>query len=268
VLLPEQERRYRLYVDESGDHTFTLADDPNHRYLGLLGLWFETGEPYRAFASEMSALKSSIFGWHPDDSPICLHRKDILGRKGVFSRLRGPEVNGRFCESLLKLVGDAEFHMTCVVIDKASHRTKTYRELFHPYHFCLAALLERYAGWLRLVRAKGDVMAESRGRSEDQELVAAFEATLQQGTRFHTAQRFQEVLTSGKIKLKKKEHAIPGLELADLLAYPFKREMVGERVGERVPDDFSSALLEAARPKMNCQADTGRVSGYGKVWLD
>ncbi|HEX9944884.1 MAG TPA: hypothetical protein VGG03_22975 [Thermoanaerobaculia bacterium] len=111
-------------------------------------------------------------------------------------------------------------------------------------------------------------MAESRGRTEDQELLEAFEITLRKGTRFHAPQRFQQVLTSAKIKLKKKEHAVPGLELADLLAYPFKREMVAERRGEQPPEDFSSALLEAARPKMNCQIYTGCISGYGKVWRD
>ena len=130
--------------------------------------------------------------------------------------------------------------MTCVVIDKASHSTKTYRELFHPYHYCVAALLERFAGWLGLSEARGDVMAESRGAMEDKELQEAFEITLQKGTRFHAPEGFQKVLTSTKIKLKKKEHAIPGLELADLLAYPFKREMVAEQRGESPPADFSA----------------------------
>jgi len=122
------EKRHRLYIDESGDHTFQLADNDNQRYLGLLGLWFDTDAPYRAFA--------------------------------------------------------------------------------------------------------------------------------------------QAVLTSREIKLKKKEHAIPGLELADLLVYPFKREMIAERRGEDLPEDFSATLLDAARPKMNCLLSTRRIAGYGKVWLD
>jgi hypothetical protein len=44
--------------------------------------------------------------------------------------------------------------------------------------------------------------------------------------------------------------------------------MIAERVGGQLPQDFSAALLEVARPKMSCQMHTGRVSGYGKVWLD
>jgi len=268
VLIPREELRYRLYIDESGDHTFQLADNDNQRYLGLLGLWFNTFAPYKDFAQALGELKREIFGWHPDDPPICLHRKDLIARKGVFRRLRNQELNERFEDGLLKVVREARFCMTCVVIDKASHRTKTYRELFHPYHYCLAVLLERYTGWLGLKGAVGDVMAESRGGHEDRELRTAFENTLQKGTRLHSPQQFQAVLTSKEVKLKKKEHAIAGLELADLLAYPFKREMIAERRGEDLPEDFSSALLDVARPKMNCQIYTRRISGYGKVWLD
>jgi len=266
--LPRKEKKYRIYIDESGDHTLHLADNDNHRYLGLLGLWFDTDVPYRAFAQALTELKRDVFSWHPDDPSICLHRKDLIDRKGIFRQLRNPELNERFERGLLKIVGEARFCMTCVVIDKASHHAKTHRELVHPYHYCLAALLERYAGWLSIEKSVGDIMAESRGGREDQDLRTAFESTLQKGTRFHTPEQFQTVLTSREIKLKKKEHAIAGLELADLLAYPFKREMIAESRREDLPKDFGSVLLGAARPKMNCQVSTGRVEGYGKVWLD
>jgi hypothetical protein len=158
--------------------------------------------------------------------------------------------------------------MTCIVLDKSEHGSKTYRELFHPYHYCIAALLERYAGWLQLYGVQGDVIAESRGKSEDEQLQQAFETTLVGGTRFYSAERFRHALTSHKIKLKKKEHAIPGLQLADLLAYPFKRAMIAEKRGTEVPADFSAALLEAAAAKINCEVRSGRTTGYGKVWLD
>lgn len=75
------QRRYRLYIDESGDHTFQLTDDDNHRYLGLLGLWFETDIPYKAFSKALNDLKQDIFDRHPDDPVICLHRKDLVAAK-------------------------------------------------------------------------------------------------------------------------------------------------------------------------------------------
>jgi hypothetical protein len=173
--MPFPVNRFRLYINESGDHTFHLTEDDNHRYLGWLGIWFDIDAPYIAFAQALDRLKRNLFGWHPDDPPICLHRKDLIDRKGIFRRLRNPERNERFETELLTVVRETSFCMICVVIDKASHSTKTDRELFHPYHYCLAALLERYAGWLDLKKAVGDVMAESRGGREDQELRTAFE---------------------------------------------------------------------------------------------
>ena len=263
-----QDQHYRLYVDESGDHTLQLVGNDNHRYLGLIGIWFDSGEPYRTFARDLQGLKEEIFGPHPDDDSICFHRKDIVERRGLFGRLRDPVLNRRFEAGLLGLTERASFCMSCVVLDKGSYSSKPDGKLFHPYHYCIAALLERYGGWLDLAGARGDVMAESRGSKEDQQLRQEFESTVANGTPHHSADRFQRALTSTKIKLKKKEHDIAGLQLADLLAYPLKREIVAERRGEVPPRDFSSALLKAARSKMNCQHGSGRVSGYGKVWLE
>ncbi len=38
--------RYRLYIDESGDHTYKDIGEPARRYLGLTGCFVE-GEVYR-----------------------------------------------------------------------------------------------------------------------------------------------------------------------------------------------------------------------------
>ncbi|MES1241988.1 MAG: DUF3800 domain-containing protein [Acidobacteriota bacterium] len=246
-------------MDESGDHTLQLADNDNHRYLGLLGLWFETGDPYRGFAGELEALKEEIFGPHPDDDPICLHRKDIVERRGIFGRLRDRDLNARFELGLIDLVSRARFNLACVVLDKLEHGDRLLRERSHPYHDCLAALLERYAGWLDSQELKGDVIAESRGSKEDQQLQQEFRRTLENGTRFLPPEIFRSTLTSTKIKLKKKEHAVAGLQLADLLAYPFKREIVAHRRGAEAPKDFSAAVLNAAR---------AQILEGGVVWLE
>jgi uncharacterized protein DUF3800 len=262
-----KERLYRLYVDESGDHTFSRREGDHHRYLALLGVWFEQTIHYPNFCSQLDRLKDAVFEPHPDDGPICLHRKDLIERRGIFGRLYDPSLNTRFEALLLEAVSQGKFRMTCVVLDKEVHETKTYRQLLHPYHYCLAALLERYAGWLEHIGAKGDVMAEARGRTEDRLLEEAFANTFTQGTRLHSAERFQRVLTSNKVKFKTKRDNIAGLQLADLLAYPLRREMILERRVESIPNDFSARLVEAARVRLNRHSSKGQIPGYGKVWL-
>jgi hypothetical protein len=75
------------------------------------------------------------------------------------------------------------------------------------------------------------------------------------------------VLTSKEIKLKKKTHCIAGLELADILASPLRRQIVAEHTGEAVPVDFGNRLVQTVENKFNCHLYDGHISGYGKVWL-
>lgn len=260
-------RWYRLYIDESGDHTFDHVDRLHHRYLLLLGVWIQQDEPYRMLVNSLRNLKDEFFNQHPD-SPICLHRKDLMQARGPFWRLRDPATRERFDQSLLDLLTSCDYRVCGVLLDKQEHRSKTYRALYHPYHYCLAALLERYAGWLQHRQTVGDVMAESRGGTEDRELRKVFDHLRQGGTRYHSGEAFRSVLTSKKIKLRKKQHVTAGLELADLLAHPVRRAMIDEeQERSRRIDDFGGRLLETIDPKFNCHTTTGRISGYGRVFL-
>jgi len=112
--------RYRLYIDETGDHTYNLLDQTSHRYLALLGVWFEQSDAYVRFADGLDALKRRIFGPRPDESVI-LHRSDIINRKGPFGILCDEEVHRRFDDGLLDLTETADYRMALVVIDKRQH---------------------------------------------------------------------------------------------------------------------------------------------------
>src|SRR4030042_1941266 len=93
--------RYRLYIDESGDHTYKLLDELSHRYLALLGVWFRYEDDYLTFAKDLEEFKSDIFGPRPD-MPLILHRSEIINRKRAFGLLRKAEVEARFNNGLLK----------------------------------------------------------------------------------------------------------------------------------------------------------------------
>ena len=51
--------RYRLYLDESGDHTSAHATDVGKRYLGLVGVMFEQETAYPEFSRDMEAFKKT-----------------------------------------------------------------------------------------------------------------------------------------------------------------------------------------------------------------
>ncbi|HEY3580233.1 MAG TPA: hypothetical protein VGK82_06795 [Pyrinomonadaceae bacterium] len=109
--------RYRLYIDESGDHTYNKLDNVGHRYLALLGVWFRQSDDYLLFARELERFRDNLFGERPDN-PVILHRSDILNRRGPFGILRDNDKRNAFDNGLLKLIEEARFKMTCVLLDK------------------------------------------------------------------------------------------------------------------------------------------------------
>ena len=258
--------RYRLYIDESGDHAYNLLDMIPNRYLALLGVWFRLSDDYNNFADNLEGLKRDIFGPRPDN-PVILHRNDIINKKGPYVKLLDVEIRRRFDENLLTVIMEANFKMICILIDKKKHGQQ-YKYPEHPYHYCLRAMLERYCGWLKYQGAIGDVMAESRGRVEDFKLKQEYRDFFHNGTSYCPTTDIQNTLTSKDIKLKRKDANIAGLQLADTLAYPVKQAMLIEKGCMDDPgDNYGKRIYEIAKAKFNKNEQTDRVEGYGKKWL-
>lgn len=258
---------YRLYVDESGDHTYGNLEDPTKRYLCLLGLFVEV-ETYRtSFHPTLEKLKQTHFPHSPDE-PSILHRKELINRRGPFGRLKDRENEKRFNTDLLKFLSEQDYKLIGVTIDKKTHIERYIEAAYHPYHYCVAALLERYCGFLNFYNAQGDVMAESRGGTEDAKLKEAYHTLYKTGTYYRSKDFFQQALTSCEIKLKPKSANIAGLQVADLLAYPIKQEILLDKKQISDPGDiFSKEICKVIASKYNRQVYEGKVLGYGKVFL-
>jgi len=111
-------------------------------------------------------------------------------------------------------------------------------------------------------------MAESRGGVEDRALKDAYCHLWREGTFYHSPGFFQDVLTSKQLKLKKKEHNIAGLQVADLLAHPSKNEILAESGRIALPSDsFGRRICQAIEHKYNRRFATGQVWGYGKKFV-
>ncbi len=260
-------KRYRLYIDESGDHTYVDLEEPAKRYLGLTGCFVEVDTYRTQFHPAFEALKQEHFPHSPDE-PVVLHRKELINRRGPFWRLRDLENERRFNAHLLQFFSDQDYRLVTVVIDKKTHVQRYGAAGLHPYHYCLAAMLERYCGFLNRFNAQGDVMAESRGGTEDKQLKAAYQHLYQSGTYFRDASFFDRVLTSKEIKLKPKSANIAGLQLADLLVYPCKQQILiaDNRISDR-GDTFGKEICRAISSKYNRRLRDGRIAGYGQVFL-
>ncbi len=266
---------YRLYIDESGDHSYGRKEKERYprlekrdkRYLGLTGCIFKLDYYREEFVPTLESFKRDFFD--PDEQVI-LHAKDIIQRRVAFHILRSKDIAARFDAGLIDIISNADYRVINVVIDKKSHIERYGESAWHPYHYCLLVLLERYCLFLSKHRARGDVMAESRGKTEDNELKKAYKRVYEDGTRFKSDKFFQQYLTSKEIKIKPKEKNVAGLQLADILANPLRKYTLirnGEMSEPEYSDRFWVRIVEAVKPKLDCREGDGCVDGYGLVFI-
>lgn len=259
---------YRIYVDEVGNHDLTHADDPNQRFLSLTGVILESQYTLQVLQPEINQIKREFFQRDADD-PVIFHRKKLLNKRPPFRPLRDPQVEQRFNTTLLMALARWEYHVVTVVIDKKEHRDRYQVWHHHPYHYCLQVLLERFVLFLHYQGHRGDVMVESRGGKEDGKLKASYARLYQHGTDNIPPSRWQERLTSRELKVKPKAANIAGLQLADLIAHPSRREVLVEH--RLIIDDrntFGDQICAILRQsKYLRDRRTGRIEGYGQKLL-
>ncbi len=155
---------YRLYIDESGDHAYgkkelgefrikakkdvisipfdhyPQLESPDKRYLALMGCIIEA-EKYRTiFHPALESLKQNHFSHNPDE-PVILHRKDVINKHGCFWPLRDPRQEKAFNEDLLVFLKNMDYIVITVVIDKKAHIERYQEFAYHPYNYCLVAIL-------------------------------------------------------------------------------------------------------------------------------
>lgn len=224
-----------------------------------MGVLVEQDNYRTVFHPQLEHLKQTHFPHNPDD-PVILVRQLILGKKGPFGVLKDHAKNAEWERDLLKFLTEMEAVLFSVVIDKQTHLTQYGKSAYHPYHYCMTVMLERLRGFLHATGGCADVMAESRGKVEDAELRRTYQMVWERGTRFISGKEFQTVLTSKELKLRKKEANIVGLQIADLIAAPSRKDIV----------------LRHSRPLANhptrCTREVsnrirGKFNAYGRVFL-
>lgn len=155
------------------------------------------------------------------------------------------------------------------MIDKKSHRDQYQIWHYHPYHYCLAVLLEQFILYLHYGGHRGDVMVEKRGGKEDEKLMDSYGRLFEHGTDHISKELWQECLTSNQLKLRDKRANIAGLQLADLIAHPSRREILQDyHLIEDNRDIFGNQICEILRMNKYLRSrKNGQIAGYGTKLL-
>lgn len=250
---------YRIYIDESGDHTYRRLTDLDKRYLGLTGVLVRKDHYDAVIQPGLEQLKRRHFSYDPDSPPV-LVRSQLIRRRGPFWRLRDPDDRAAWDDALIEFISALEINVYTVVMDKRAHFDRYGAASFNSYEYSLRVLLNRIRGLLVNFRggATADVMAEARGGREDALLLREYEEFRQHGDDRVTGERVRATYPE-TLQFRRKDQNIAGLQIADLLAYPQKMDIV-ERNGlpmHAAPGAFSRRLNVALEPKIR-----GRYGRY------
>jgi hypothetical protein len=248
-----------------GNSDLGSSDDINHRYLSLTGVIVRLDYLAAHLEPRLEVLKATHFGPRPLGAPpIVLHRKELVNRRPPFENLRDADRETAFNADVLALLRESAYRVITVVIDKLEHRERYQVWRFDPYHYCLTALVERYVLFLRANAAKGDVLAEARGKREDMRLKDSFQRVYVGGSDFVPPGIVSAYLTSGELKLERKAKNVAGLQIADMLAHPSFRATLARRQHQELPPNFGgeiAAILEANKYR---RAPGGQIDGWGE----
>ena len=256
--LPVPESTYRLYIDESGDHTYRFLQDDARRFLGITGVLIRRGTYDGAVLQELERLKKKHLKYDPDIPPI-LVRSEVVKRKGTFGRFRDSSLREAWSADILRFFRGLQCSIFTVVIDKRSHYARYGSASHDPYNYSLDVLLNRVRGLLGLENATADVMAESRGKNEDLSLKRAYGALWLRGSTYASAQGFQAAYTNSELMVRKKDYNVAGLQVADLLAYGLKQDVL-ERHHE------PSGRISTFTRELNASV-APRINQYGRYML-
>jgi hypothetical protein len=235
---------YVVFVDESGDHGLKTI---NLEYpVFVLAFCICRKDAYvQHIVPLIHQLKFDFWG----HDAVVLHSHEIRKSKGDFAQLLVPEIRAAFQERITAVMQEAEFTLIAAVINK-EQLVRRYAQPNDPYEIALAFCIERLQMFLQ-ERGQTDrqthLLVECRGKAEDDKLELEFRRICDGANRVGA-------LPNLDIRFVDKKHNSPGLQLADLVAYPVGRHVLK-------PDQPNRAY-EVVERKFR-QSPTGRIPGYG-----
>ncbi|OGS22740.1 MAG: hypothetical protein A2252_08745 [Elusimicrobia bacterium RIFOXYA2_FULL_39_19] len=208
---------YLVYLDESGDHSLELVDKDFP--LFALAMFICEKEEYTSrIVPSIYNFKIDFFG----QENVVLHSRDIRKAQKEFGILTDSSKRKLFIERLNGLMSALNYELIVSVIKKQQHKDTYGINANNPYDLAIVFCLERLLPFLEDKKQTSvQIIAESRGKKEDEELYLSFIRTVTEGTVFNSKERFKQIEFS--LKFFPKAMNIIGTQLADLSAYPVAR---------------------------------------------
>nr|DAZ62490.1 MAG TPA: Protein of unknown function (DUF3800) [Caudoviricetes sp.] len=230
---------YIISVDESGNSSLeqvlrakrggsAVAQSEKHFTITACSIAMSDLEHCRDMVMELKNKywKHALYNYAGTVKRICLHSREIRGRKEAFS----PSIidyNG-FIADLSQLISDAPIKLYASHIDKERH-VKQYAFPLSPYDLCMNFVLERI-----MYDIPNDktciIIIEARGKKEDKALLDFIKSIIDNGSSYDSSSTFKRIKgVYFNPKWCESANSLKSyweLELADLCAYPIQKFFV------------------------------------------
>jgi Protein of unknown function (DUF3800) len=231
---------YIVFVDESGSPTLRPLD-PDYPIFVLvfcvINKWIYADKIQPA----IKRLKFEFFG---HDMAV-LHAHEIRKPRGDFLFLLDPGRRSAFMERIDAVIEAAEFDLIVHIIDKPKLIAR-YAKPFDPYNIALRMCLEQLNRFLRDRDQHGKithVIAESRGKAEDNRLELEFRRIIDPSWNWGMADRYPLSETPFELRFAEKKINSAGLQLADLTGQPIGRNYLKPDQPNRAFDIIKSKIF-------------------------
>jgi|SRR5882672_1872831 len=212
--------RFLAFFDECGDHSLVKID-PDFP-LFLLALVVIERVAYRdMILPEVNRLKLRY--WNHEG--VNLHSRDIRVASEPFNILLNANVRLKFLSELSQMMERLPFTLFIAAVHKQKHLARFATAADDPYDLALKITMDRL---LHFLEANGEVqlpiVAEARGKVEDNSLREAFRGIFLKGAVVSPAEKFKGLDCALVFQPKLKN--IAGTQIADLCAYPCARHIL------------------------------------------
>lgn len=238
--------KYTMYLDESGDANFNKINE-DYPILCIAGCVFESQHYSCVFEPKFHQLKRDFFS----SEKVILTSRKIRRRAFECEIFQDKNLLYRFYDALGNLLSQSEFIIISTVIFKKPYSKNILSEHENPYHLSIKFIMERFQYFLQQEHGYGEIIPESRGRDQDNELTEKYALLHTNGSEF--VRKFDRL--KPKCHCKAKAENISGQQIADLSAYPIGSKYL-------FPCRIHPAY-ESIRNKFYKNPSTGKVDGCG-----
>ncbi|HEY0726787.1 MAG TPA: DUF3800 domain-containing protein, partial [Pyrinomonadaceae bacterium] len=208
----------------TGDHSLE-NEDKDFPVFALVMMVFDLDQYRNTHVPMVNRLKFDYFG----HECVIIHSRDIRKAQKDFGFLTDALKRREFYGRINEIMSAPGYDIIAAVIKKQEYKAKYGSSAPNPYDLALKFAMERL---LNLLEREGQtevyLIAEARGKREDNELLLSFLHILAYGTDGILAERFAKI--NFHLRFKPKVMNVVGTQLADLAAYPIARYIINPAV--------------------------------------